>query len=125
MCGVRRQETPKLNVGCKGHTVAAFLHRRDRSGGKPEFVNSYDLYRSNAKMMNFFLKKKMNVGCALRLLSLPRGDLAGEDSTLGGSLESFLGYSGRTEEMGLLETTTDLDAATISNHGCGRRKEGS
>jgi len=39
--------------GVKGHYDGVALpHRRDRSAGKPEFVNSHDQYRSNAKMMN-------------------------------------------------------------------------
>jgi len=53
----------------------------------------------------------------LRLLSLPGATSTGtrwSDSTLRKSLESFLGYSRRTEETVLRETATDLDAATIT-----------
>jgi len=54
---------------------------------------------------------------AVRLISLPQGDqareLVGAASTLGSSLESFLGHPDRREETVLLESVEHLDTTTV------------
>ena len=64
---------------------------------------------------------------AVRLISLPDGDqareLVGAVSTLGGSLELFLGHPDRREETVLLESAEHPDVTTIVEDKAGAKYE--